>query len=952
LALSIARTAALPAEPVTSVRAFRSFTKQTSTGLPQSTPLALLQEDSGLLWIATLDGLATFDGNEIERIAPGETAPARGAVYALTRRRKGGLYAAGSRGVHVFDGRVWTLLPTQSSVFSIAEDRTGALWIVDEEGKVWRNPAPDAGAAWSLQAGPRVPAPAVAVSAGGSSVWIGGRSGVARVTEREIEPSESSPKNVSSLVALDSGECWAGTDDGALFVRKSGSSLWAPVAPFGWSGGRIRCLARDRRGRIWAGGNEGRVAYSRDAGGWEQWGPENGLKAAGVTAIVGDREGSVWFGFNGSGLQQWLGEEWTHRNRWSREDPYSVRVPIFGIASTSEGGFLAAAVSRGLWLWDGARMRAFGKEEGLTEDVVCAVEPAPGVIWAGTRLGIFESGSQRKFKKIFDLSTGFVTSFSRAPDGTWFATTSSAGIFRLEDGAWTPATDLNRQLPEQNVRVIFWLRNGELWVGTMRGLTIFQKGAGRTVGAEGAEIVPGSVSSILELTSGEVWVGGTGGIAIRRDGRWERGGRAVGFRGDTVYSLALSPDGSIWEGSGAGVGHFSGGHWMFYDSSNGLIEDECNSGGLWIAPDRSVYVGTMASLARFDPSIAVLEPPPLRCYWKDLPQAGADGISRLPYGVRRIRLSWRAPWLSPRGVQYRVRFAERAHHWLPAQTKNEIVLESLPAGRFDVDVAARVADSPPGSWPATIHASLFVERYWWETLPAKISGVMLLALLVLGLVRLRTHRLALRAAWLNEEVARQTAQLRESHTELQEAHRALEDLARRDSLTGLYNRRMAEERLQEMFSRQRRNQAPISVVLVDVDNLKLINDLGGHDIGDSVLKSVACACRSVFRASDLLVRYGGDEFLILLPETGEKESALCAERLIAELATLPPVPLAEESARLQISGGIATAQASEGTTPAKLIEHADHALYAAKRAGRNRIVPFSSLPEGEIAPPV
>ena len=929
------------------VRSFRSFDRKAANGLPQSTPLDLWQDESGLLWIATLDGIATYDGSEIERIAPGGDAPARGAFYSLERRRAGGLYAGGTRGVYVFDGRDWKLLPTRSSVLSVAEDPGGMVWIVDEEGRVWRSSRPGSESPWDLQGDPRIPAPAAVVSADDSSVWIGGKTGVARVASGAIEPSDSSPRNVSALLALRSGECWAGTDDGSLFFRKPGSASWSRVAPFGWAGGRIRCLAADRRGRIWAGGNEGRAAFGGAAGPWEQWGPENGLKPAAVNSILADREGSIWFGLNGSGLQQWLGEAWTHRNRWTAEDLYSARLPVFGIAPAS-GGFLAAAVNRGLWRWDGQRMISLGRDSGLTEDVVCAAEPAPGVIWAGARKGIFESKAGGKFRKVFDLPTGFVTSFSRSPAGYWFATTSSAGVLSLEDGAWTPDADLNRQLPGQNARAMAWLRNGDIAVGTMHGLAIFHEGT-RQPGAEGAGVAPESVSSLLELDGGELWAGGTGGIAIRKDGRWSKGDPARGFPADTVYSLARSPDGSVWEGSGAGVGRFFRGTWTFYDDSNGLIEDECNSGGLWAAPDGSVYVGTMASLARFDASVVPLDAPELHCVWDDPPRAGADGIARLPYGVRNLRLRWRAPWLTPRPVEYRVRAPRLSSEWLPARAKNEIALEAIPSGLFEVEVAARLGGSSPGPWTRPLRASFFVEPFWWETLPAKVAAGIVALLLVFGLVRLRTHRLAVRTARLDEEVARQTAELRESHLELQEAHRALEELARRDALTGLYNRRMADERLEEVFKAQKRTRTPVSVMLVDVDNLKVINDLGGHDIGDEVLKSMAETCRKVFRASDVLVRYGGDEFLILLPGTGEEEAALCGERLVSELAELPPIRLANEFTRLQISGGIATAAPLEGGTPARLIERADRALYAAKRAGRNRIVAFSSIVEGDVA---
>ncbi len=941
VAFVAARTTALSAESVASVRSFRSFDKRSAAGLPQSSPLALLQEDSGLLWIATLDGVATFDGNAIERIPPGAGAPAHGAVYSLAHRRSGGLFAGGTRGVHEFDGRRWTILPTQSSVYSMAEDGAGALWIVDSQGKVWRNLRPDSGSTWEAMTDPRVPDPAVAVSAAGSAVWIGGEDGVTRLDNGVIEPgAEASPRNASAVLAADSGECWAGTDDGRFFVRKNGSAAWAAIPPFGWTGGRVRWLARDRRGRIWAAGADGHVALGSDAGPWQQWGPENGLKPATVTTVLADREGSVWFGFNGGGLQQWLGEAWTHRNRASHEEAFSSRIPIFGIAPASGGGFLAAAVSHGLWYWNGGAMRTFGRSDGLTEDVVSVVAPGPGVFWAGARVGIFESRAGGKFRKIFDLPTGFVTSMARSPDGVWFATTSSAGIFRLEDGAWTPAADLNRQLPEQNVRTLAWLPDGDLWVGTMRGLEMFHDGQGRAVGTEGAGIVPESVSSILPVGGREIWVGGTGGIAIWSDGRWRKGTRAEGFPTDTVYSLAKSSDGSIWEGSGAGVGHCVRGSWSFYDASNGLIEDECNSGGLWIAPDGAVFVGTMGSLARFDPSIPALEPPPLHCFWKDEREA-SGGITRLPDGTKNVRVAWSAPWLLPEPVEYRIRVDRNGRGWEPPQTKNEYVIESLPEGRVDLEVSARVRGSR-ADWTEPIRASFFVEPYWWETNPAKVGGALLLLLVVAGLVRLRTRQLADRAAWLDAEVARQTAELRESHLELQEAHRALEELARRDALTGLYNRRMADERLLEVFASQSRTQAPVSVMLVDVDNLKIINDLGGHDIGDVVLKSVADACRKVFRASDLLVRYGGDEFLIVLPEADEAEAAMCADRLIGELAELPPFRLAQEFARLQISGGIATALPDENVPPAGLIERADRALYAAKRAGRNRIVPFSS----------
>ena len=152
---------------------------------------------------------------------------------------------------------------------------------------------------------------------------------------------------------------------------------------------------------------------------------------------------------------------------------------------------------------------------------------------------------------------------------------------------------------------------------------------------------------------------------------------------------------------------------------------------------------------------------------------------------------------------------------------------------------------------------------------------------------------------------------------------------RTDSLTGALNRRFLETRLPEELDRHRRYHRTLSVLMLDIDRFKEINDTQGHRAGDVVLKRLCSLTRGVLRSIDHLVRYGGEEFLCLLPETEGEEARMIAERLRATVE--------ESDTGITVSVGVAYSQSGDDT-PEALVQRADMAMYAAKRAGRNRVV--------------
>jgi len=172
-------------------------------------------------------------------------------------------------------------------------------------------------------------------------------------------------------------------------------------------------------------------------------------------------------------------------------------------------------------------------------------------------------------------------------------------------------------------------------------------------------------------------------------------------------------------------------------------------------------------------------------------------------------------------------------------------------------------------------------------------------------------------------------------TELVAYEQALQDMNMHDGLTGVHNRRYLDHRLDVELERFRRYGRPLSVLLLDVDHFKAVNDRHGHTVGDVVLKGVAAALVARVRKSDLVARYGGEEFCCLLPETPREGALREAERLREAVAA---VRHAGAEGELSVTVSIGVAEAATGDAAEVLLRRADAGLYEAKRTGRNRVV--------------
>jgi len=188
--------------------------------------------------------------------------------------------------------------------------------------------------------------------------------------------------------------------------------------------------------------------------------------------------------------------------------------------------------------------------------------------------------------------------------------------------------------------------------------------------------------------------------------------------------------------------------------------------------------------------------------------------------------------------------------------------------------------------------------------------------------------------------------LERENVELAIRNRALAEASSRDSLTGLFNRSYVMDKIEAELNRALRFGAPISVLMLDLDHFKNVNDRYGHIAGDRVLQTVGALLKDSCRVYDVPGRYGGEEFCLVLPETKLDSSMSVAERIRARLEATT-LDLQNGSVRITTSIGVASVDSNSNAdddlyAASALIDRADRALYMAKGSGRNRVVPFSN----------
>ena len=231
-----------------------------------------------------------------------------------------------------------------------------------------------------------------------------------------------------------------------------------------------------------------------------------------------------------------------------------------------------------------------------------------------------------------------------------------------------------------------------------------------------------------------------------------------------------------------------------------------------------------------------------------------------------------------------------------------------------------------------------------QTLPrlnAMPDALAIMYMVIVLIVLLTSTALALRVHALRTGLQR-------NRKELTQALEHIRELATRDELTGLPNRRYMAEMMQLEHARTMRHGLPLLIAQLDLDFFKAVNDTYGHGAGDVVLQNFAKLVSANIRGSDMLARWGGEEFVLLMVNTSVHDGSLMLERVRSVVAAAP-MPVAPGQ-NLRVTVSIGAAQLQQGDEPAQLLMQADEALYAAKHQGRNRVVWAGQVRAPSMAP--
>lgn len=943
--------ATLPGSPIFSQHARVWSVEQ---GLSQVFVASVAQDRAGFIWIATQRGLARFDGSRFRTFDRTNTPElTTNLIHVLAADAGGQLWIGTSSGLFVHHhGRFAPILADGQPLGEVSGIAPAAdvVWVVSQRG-LFRIRPDGSGAA------------AVAAWPGGVATQV--------VLDAQGAPTVAGYGGVYQAAADGSGFRFQALPDPTLTVQ---SMAW-------------------RNGVLWVGSNHG--LWKLDAGGFRIAVPE--LRDANVSALLEVSGSGLWIG-TASGLRflDAQGELLDFSRKTELRDLW-----IQSLLIDRAGDLWVGTAANGLVrLW--ARPLAwFDRSAGFTDPLITTVfEDRDGSVLIGSKTGAyrFEQEQLQAWLTAAELPDPFVTAFLRWPDGDlWVGT--MGGLSARRDGRSVPLPPSLEPLAHAKIISLLAEPDGDAWIATANGLYGWQQDRLRhfdqSSGLDGAY-----VHFVHRAADGVLRAGTTHGLFEWRDGRFQSLCRDQGLDGPALHlsedgagglwvstpinglfevsggrcrqprvagditsegAYVALPDGKghLWISNDAGIFQLSladlnhpgrnpaaaparriiqshdglhGIHPVGGSAQSGLIDRQ---GRLWIPAVDGLLVLDAAAPPSANDAPLVVESISRGEQRIDLVDR-SDAVRFTP-GNHDLRIHFaRLDYREPERTRFQYRLSGYDQGWIDAGDRQEASYTHLPPGSFRFEV--RVAD--PGEAGASTPAGFdfHLQPYFYQTIWFRaLLGVLATALLW-GMHRLRLHRLQSRKNALEALVAVRT-------TALQQANQELYRASRTDPLTGLANRRHFTESIGarvESLIRTARHGGPAEslwFLMLDLDHFKQINDRHGHRSGDLILKQLSALLADQFPAFDSVIRWGGEEFLVVVNMAADAPIEPVVEHLRASVARHAFAVDKGPDIRCTLSIGACAypfaPNAFERPSFEEIINLADAALYLAKRCGRN-----------------
>ncbi len=942
----------------------------TDNGMPQNGLRGITQTPDGYLWFTTFDGLVRFDGVRFTTFNKGNT---KGIVNnrftGLFQDKEGNLWANtyedGVLTVYrngVFSTYTADEVPGQN-IREIKYDETGELRFQaedeDRNGRTWyrlqnnkfvflEKEQPKvaileyqgkSGTKWII-----TPTATKAVRAGVEktyplkiqqknfivaayedklgNLWIGenvvhriGNSGSETFTDKQNVPSS----NYHSFWEDDDGSLWMasggllGSGVGLLQYKDGQFFHWGTEV--GLSNPDIYKVFKDRENTTWLITNKGLNRLRKEV--IKGYSTKEGLMNAEVYPMYRDSKENIWIG-TAKGLS-------IYRN--GKFSSVLLPAPLNG-----EGGKNYAAMSiQSLW------------------------EDPRGALWIGIYGGLFvyQDGKVQALKE--EAGTA---AYAIQPDhngNVWVAT--NKGILQYKDYEFVAAYTSKNGLPNDLVTSIHEDATGKLWFGSYGGLLEFKDG--KFIAYTKKNGLSGdTVRSIYEDKEGTLWIGTyDAGLSRFKNGRFVSYKEENGLFNNGVFAIQEDAHGNFWISSNRGIyrvkvkdlhdfteGKITKIHSISYGKADGMLNTECNGGRQPASlkdKDGKFWFPTQEGVVILDPEAETYSALPPSAVIEEATiekvqiQIG-NGIS-IKAGQRNVEIIYTGlSLIKSEQIKFKYKLEGFDPDWIDAGTRRTAYYSYLPPGNYKFHVMAANSDGIWNNQATTIPVQM--KPFFYQTSWFYVLGFAGVIVSLVGVYKFNVKRLKIRQKILTKLVAERTQ-------ELKEANENLLNLANSDGLTAVGNRRRFDDFLTGEWHRARRFKTEISLILIDIDHFKQFNDTYGHQAGDECLKKIASALQNTInRPTDLVARFGGEEFAIILGGTDSAGAVNIAEQAMENIKALTiPHSQSPTSQYLTISLGVATSFAKMEMTEADLISAADKLLYRAKENGRNQIQTFDLM---------
>jgi diguanylate cyclase (GGDEF)-like protein len=941
-------------------------------GLGAVTVTSMGQDSQGFLWIGTQTGLYRYDGARAQKMAEVEGIVGH-YVLDVVIAPDGSPWFAGSHGIaHYKNGQFESLaipntaMPLASGAQIFAVDSKGVVFVLLFNHGILRvDPQdPTQTKVWGTEDGVEENVAGI-VRAQDDSIWYTSGTHLAHVaggsSRVELEPGIKIPgERITALLFDGEEKLWMRAETKLARVDLATHKIIFEEIAIGPADDVEGKPALDRSGRLLVPSTTG--LYWQEAGGhWQVITDKQGISSNDIQFAMEDREGTLWIAGSGTGLDRLPGvREWTgwttaeglpdnttwatqrdHSGRlwvstahgigvWDGQRHHWEKIPSIGGDARTQVRQLQAAGDGSMWAMTvtGSVVRIDPVNFSITMHTSYrgrpfqAVFASPkGEVWATTRDHLVRFDTQKPTAEPTDMPLPLgervqVLNLSFSPEGTLWVTGSGV-VYRFDGKSWKTLT-MKDGLRGQLITSIAALSEKEAWVAynDVVGVTrILLDGAGKPR----LEPYPWDWLIVGHDSKGRVWFDGPDGLAVR------------------------PPDGSLQR-----ISHADGLLWDDVSPWTGVREEE----------DGSYLIATSRGLARYEPEAAPQDKERVNVV---LTNVALGGVQRQVQEMPKVRSADGSltvqftPMILGNPERVTCRYQLRGLEKQVTETQQrEVQYGGLPAGTYEFWVQCQEPDMAVGSAPATFRFQVLPNL--WQTWWARVAGAFVLLGCFWAYVSLRTRALDRRRLELEKAVAQRSAELLQKNKEL-------EEISLTDPLTGTRNRRYFYETISTDIAQALRShlkttdsgdpsqpRQELIFVLVDMDRFKRVNDEMGHAAGDRLLQEVAKRIASVMRRSDDLVRWGGEEFMLVCRTTDRENASLLCTRVLEAIRDLP----------FDVGNGVEIHKTcSIGWAPFpwlledmgllsldNVIELADKALYLAKREGRNRS--YGLLPAADL----